>query len=185
MTESELCTDGLSPCVVMVLAATDDKSAVLKERYSCIMYRGYLLRWFTDRFLNAKLASRPVWYLSAWVEKTSPEEQRRIVQKTVRTRASILTKTHNIYSDNNEKMSFLPPAGLGLKWCYVQTELQPGPFIVDSCPLMTPNHSRNPNSPSDHQSTSEGQKKKKKTFSQGHCPVKLPGLLYSFRSLIL
>ena len=116
-TESELCTDGLSPCVVMVLTATaDEESAVLKERYSCIIYRGYLLRWLLERFLNAKLVSRPVWFRCPWVEKTIPKEQRRKAQKTVCTLASILSETHEIYSNEREtKLSFLPPAGLRLK----------------------------------------------------------------------
>lgn len=132
------------------------------------MYRGYLLRWFIERFLNAKLASGPVWYLWPGVEETTPDEQRRNEQKNIRTPASILTKTPKIYSNNEReaKISFLPPAGLRLKWCYVQTELQPGPFIVDSCPLMTPDHSRHLNNPSDHQSTSEGQEKKRKHLAK-------------------
>lgn len=54
MIESDVCTDGLSTPAVMVF-----RSAVLKERYSCIMYRGYLLWRFIERFLNAKLASTP------------------------------------------------------------------------------------------------------------------------------
>lgn len=42
MTESELRTDGVSPCVLRT--ATDvEESKVRKERYSCIMYIGYLL----------------------------------------------------------------------------------------------------------------------------------------------
>lgn len=93
-TESERCVDGSSPCVVTALTATEEKdSDVLKERYSCIMYSGYLLRWFTDRFLSAKLASRPAWYLSPWVERDkTPEEQKRNVQKTVKTLTSIFIK---------------------------------------------------------------------------------------------
>lgn len=163
--ESELRADGLSPRAVMVLTATEDEeSAVLKERYSCIMYRGYLLRWFSERLPNAKLFPRSAWYPCLWLEKTTPKEQMRNIQNAVRTLASILTETHKISSNNNErepKTSLLPPAGLRQKWCYVQTEVQPGPFIVDSCPLMTPDHSRHLNSPSDHQSTSEGQEKRK------------------------
>lgn len=190
-TESERCVDGSSPCVVTALTATEEKdSDVLKERYSCIMYSGYLLRWFTDRFLSAKLASRPAWYLSPWVERDkTPEKQKRNVQKTVKTLTSIFTKNHKIFSSSGDRKRkdllgwFLPPAGFRLEWCSVQTELQSGLFIVDSCPLMTPDHSRHLNSPSDHQSTSQG--RKKKTFSQGHCPVNPPGLSHSFRSPIL
>ena len=38
-TESKLCADGSSLCVVMVLTASEEKeSEVLNERYSCIMY---------------------------------------------------------------------------------------------------------------------------------------------------
>lgn len=96
-TESELCTDGLSPFVVMVVAASDDDSAILNDRYSCIMYRGYLL-WFIERFLEAELALRPAWCLWPSVENTTPEEPSRTVQKTVRTLASIfLTESHSYW----------------------------------------------------------------------------------------
>lgn len=59
----------------------------------------------------------------------------------------------------------------------MQTKLQTGPFIVDSCPLMTPDHSRHLNSLSDHQSTPEGEKRK-------HL-AKVIVLLYPFRGRIL
>lgn len=170
LTESKLCTDRLSLCAVTSLTATDEEeSALLKERYSCIMYRGYLLRWRVDRFLNAKLLSSPVWYLWPRAEETTPKTQ----MKTIRT--SISAETHKVNTGMRRERSrdLLLYSSCSQAQMMLWADGAPGrPFIAARCPLMTPGHSRHPNSPSDHQSTSDGQKKKKKAFIQGHCPIK-------------
>lgn len=55
------------------------------------MYRGYLLR-FTETSLDSELALRPVRCLCSTVQKTTPGEQRRSMQKTLRMLPSIGTE---------------------------------------------------------------------------------------------
>lgn len=108
-TESDLCADGLSLRATGLTAAAAEDSEVLKERYSCIMYRGYLLGWLTERFLNAKLVSRPVWDLL--VQKTTPKEQRRSMRKNVRAQASILNcNSQNLHRSKNKTGRDLLPS---------------------------------------------------------------------------
>lgn len=86
-TESEPCSNSSS----RPPAASEDQSATLNDRYSCIMYSGYLLR-FTETFLDAELTPSPARRLCSTVQKTNPGEQRRSMQKTLRMLRSIGTE---------------------------------------------------------------------------------------------
>lgn len=89
-TESEPCSSSSS----RPPAASEDQSATLNDRYSCIMYSGYLLRF-------AELTPRPAPRLCSTAQKTDPGEQRRSVQKTLRMLRSIGTE--------GAEISFLQP----------------------------------------------------------------------------
>lgn len=152
-TESEPCSDSS----LTLLVTSEDHSAVLNDWYSCIMYRGYLL-WFTETFLYTELALKLVRCLCSTTQKTTPEEQRITVQKTVRMLPSIGTE--------GAETSFLQLVDR----CCVHARAPARPFYSGQLPFDDPwplKASEQPLWSSEHIAGAGI----KKTFSQGHCPL--------------
>ena len=116
-------------------------SPVWKERYSCIMYRGYGTRWDDERIPGPGLglAARA----GPWVRARAPGRRARSTPHKHSDATSISTQMRNkvgeiseVLKEPREERAAVPPG----VWCGVvlSAEPQPGLFIADSCPLMTP-----------------------------------------------
>ena len=136
-----------SPCAIRLRTESDWEDGlswlVWKERYSCIMYRGYGTRWDEERIRGPGLglAART----GPWVRERAPGQRASSVPHKHSKASSISAETRNklgeiskVLKEPREAERCCSSRSLGVEWCCQQSEPQTGLFIGDSCPLMTP-----------------------------------------------
>ena len=119
-------------------------SPVWKERYSCIMYRGYGTRRDDERIpgpgLGLGLARSIPWgreRAPGQRARSTPEKHSNATSISAETRSE-LGEIGRVLKEPGEAECCCFSRSLGVEWCCQQSDSQTGLFIGDSCPLMTP-----------------------------------------------